>query len=602
MRAVLRVSFAVLIVFSTFTCVFAGEPIRLTVLYTGNPGSERQREFTNFLEGYFDRVDSLDLRDFRDEKAAGYDVIIIDWTSIFPRDPAGKLLEPVKKLIWPKGATVAQAYNRPTILVGAVGVELVRPLQLKIDNLCNCLGDSAHGIATDHDIFRTPLKVDLSFYDAPTPPQYSALSPDEMVGRTIKAWRVQNKNYPEIDPGMVSSPFGFDDFPDAEIISSGINDKTPGSVAIGRQGNFFLWGFSASPADMTPEARKCFINSVCYINNFDGQKPIAHKTNPWFGREYSLIYAYSVKEFWDDKKLIQMFPLLKQQPQRIAGVVASERKLFEQSFSQAVRDKLGDDPIKYSEWIRENYEWLFPDRSNPDYVQITVDEDVKSLELSNRRPELLTTCVAMIERGERADMAQRLLKRYTTEDFNTAGQWRSWLESARDRIYFDEVGLFKFVAVPQGIKPPPKLPRTRLSARTSPTRQHPVVVECECIPDHVRPGEIFTLVVRIETAPAWHITAVTGSKGPEVATSIDLEMPEKITAIGDWIYPEPILSAGERLIYEGTYEFRRQLRLSSDARAGFQPLACRLSYQACDRFSCKKPTETVTRAVIRAVD
>jgi len=413
-----------LILFSTIVSAGpneAGKPINLKILYAGNPGSERQKEFTSFLREYFERVDSLDLRSFSDQKAAGYDVVIIDWTSIFPRDPDGKLVEPVKKLIWPQGATVTSAYDRPTILVGAVGVELVRPLQLKIDNLCNCLGDSAHGIATHHDIFRVPLKVDLSFSDVPAPPHYSALSPDEMVGKTIKAWRVQTKKYPEIDPGMVSSPFGFDDSPDAEIISSGINDKTPGSVAIGRQGNFFLWGFSAAPADMTSEARKCFINSVCYIKKFDGQKPIARKENPWFGREYSLVYAHSLKDFRNEKKLVQMFPLLQREPRLISGVVASERKLFERSFPQAVRDKLGDDLIKYSEWIRENYEWICPERSNPDYVQIAVDEDAKPLKLSNRRPEMLAACVAMLERGDRSELALRLLKRYTTEDFTAPG-------------------------------------------------------------------------------------------------------------------------------------------------------------------------------------
>jgi hypothetical protein len=28
---------------------------------------------------------------------------------------------------------------------------------------------------------------------------------------------------------------------------------------------------------MTPEARKCFVNAVCYIKKFDGQKPIVRK-------------------------------------------------------------------------------------------------------------------------------------------------------------------------------------------------------------------------------------------------------------------------------------------------------------------------------------
>lgn len=48
-------------------------------------------------------------------------------------------------------------------------------------------------------------------------------------------------------------------------------------MAIGRHGNFFHWGFAASPADMTEEAKSVFANAIVYISQFDGQKPIARK-------------------------------------------------------------------------------------------------------------------------------------------------------------------------------------------------------------------------------------------------------------------------------------------------------------------------------------
>ncbi len=87
-----------------------------------------------------------------------------------------------------------------------------------------------------------------------------------------------------------------------------------------------------------------------------------------------------------------------------------------------------------------------------------------------------------------------------------------------------------------------------------------------------------------------------------MATSIDLEMPREVTPIAGWIYPEPIPSAGDRLIYEGTLEFRRQFRLASDAKSNSYALICRVNYQACDRFSCQRPTESIIRALIRTVD
>jgi len=124
-----------------------------------------------------------------------------------------------------------------------------------------------------HEIFNKPLKVTGTFRELPTPENYDKLARGEKVEKTIKVWQVQTKKFPEIDPGLVSNPDGFAGSLDAERISSGLNSKGPDSVALARHGNFFLWGFSASPRDMTPEARNCFINSVCYIKKFDGQKP-----------------------------------------------------------------------------------------------------------------------------------------------------------------------------------------------------------------------------------------------------------------------------------------------------------------------------------------
>jgi len=42
--------------------------------------------------------------------------------------------------------------------------------------------------------------------------------------------------------------------------------------------------------------------------------------------------------------------------------------------------------------------------------------------LSRTRPkiEILDVCVAIIERGDRPELALRLLRRYTTEDFSDA--------------------------------------------------------------------------------------------------------------------------------------------------------------------------------------
>ena len=275
-------------------------------------------------------------------------------------------------------------------------------------------------MAPTHEIFHKPLNVNLEWEERPTPENYRHWPGGEKLGKTIKVWKVATKKFPEIDPGLVSDPYGFDDSPDAEVISSGLDSKGPDSVALARHGNFFLWGFAAQPSDMTPEARKCFVNSVCYIKKFDGQKPLVRKNSS--GREWALVYAGYLKTINDEKFIERLFP-------------------------EDLRKRFGKDAEKYLAYYRENLEYLHP---APPSNLLAVDEDVKSLSSSNRKIELLQRCVSLLEKGEKAELAQRILKRYTNEQFTDAKGWKDWLEKNRDRLFFSDVGGFKFFVAPQG--------------------------------------------------------------------------------------------------------------------------------------------------------
>ncbi len=159
-----------------------------------------------------------------------------------------------------------------------------------------------------HEIFNKPHSIKLTFEDVPTPQNYVELAGAKGVGKTTRVWRVQTKKFPTIDPGLVSNPFGFGDSPDAEVISSGLNSKGPESVALGRHGNFFLWGFSASPTDMTPEGRDCFVNVVHYIRKFDGQKPVVRKVGAARSRDGALWSAYYLRQIFDEAAFKKSLP------------------------------------------------------------------------------------------------------------------------------------------------------------------------------------------------------------------------------------------------------------------------------------------------------
>ncbi len=127
-----------LIVASLFLFVFgrpsqAGEPIALTLLYAGNPGSDREHDFTTFLGKSFAKVGTTDYRTFKADDAKGYDVVILDWTSIYPRDDQGKIEKTFRGLNSPKPPKLSSTFDRPTILIGAAGGFATNQSQLKID-------------------------------------------------------------------------------------------------------------------------------------------------------------------------------------------------------------------------------------------------------------------------------------------------------------------------------------------------------------------------------------------------------------------------------------------------------------------------------------
>jgi hypothetical protein len=273
-------------------------------------------------------------------------------------------------------------------------------------------------VVPTHEIFHKPFKVNLTFEDRPTPENYRHWPGGDKLGKTIKVWKVQTKKFTDIDPGLVSDPYGFGDSPDAEAISSGLNGKGPDAVALGRHGNYFLWGFAAQPSDMTAECRKCFLNSIGYIKKFDGQKPLVRKSSS--GREWALVYAGYLKTIKDEKFLERLFPA-------------------------DVRKQLGKDPEKYLAYYRDNLEYLHAPHGGGGFA---VDEDAKQLGVSNRKVELLDRCVALLEKGEQRELALRLLQRYTTENFAEAKQWRAWLEKSRARLFFTDTGGYKFMTAP----------------------------------------------------------------------------------------------------------------------------------------------------------
>ena len=206
----------------------------------------------------------------------------------------------------------------------------------------------------DHEIFNRPFKVELTTIQVEVPDNYRTYYDGKDLPETIDGWLV-HEDYEKDGWGLVSDPYGFEDSPDCEYISSGTNSKSVRSVALGRQGNWFLWGFFAPPGDMTDEARLVFLNTVAYMKRFDGQH--AYGEAGGRGREWALSYAH-----WLDDENLRSYAAGRFDPGLLAATDSSGVKLIE--------------------LLTENIDYIYQDSEN----RWAIDEDARGLGIPGDAP------------------------------------------------------------------------------------------------------------------------------------------------------------------------------------------------------------------------
>jgi len=279
------------------------------------------------------------------------------------------------------------------------------------------MSDAAQGEPIKHQVFTTPFKVVPQYEMWKTPPNYRRYPGGSELPAELKVWRVQNsgKSYGSV----VSSPDAFDSFPDAEVLTPGFNTgKQNGAVGVGRHGNYLQWGFSSAPSQMTEPGRCFLLNCICYIRKFDGKAPLVyHQSSP---RGNAATIAGFIKIVNDPNYGRTSFP---------AGIFAKYR----------------NDPDALAKLYQDNIELVYYDRG---YI---IDDELRSLGLdSNRKPQTLEKLISLRDDPQKASLAEKLLKRYTNESFQNARQWQGWLAANRGRIFFSDVGGYKFLVVPAG--------------------------------------------------------------------------------------------------------------------------------------------------------
>jgi hypothetical protein len=265
----------------------------------------------------------------------------------------------------------------------------------------------------DHPVFRGPSRPTIDTYEAPTPAHYRDYPEGRDMPERLSMWKVQQG--PAI--GLVAPPWGFEDSPDAEVISSGVNSKGPTSVALARQANLFLWGFAGDPTQMTESGRRVFINVLCYMDAFDGHRLLVRREHD--ARDQAVHYASITARESLKPETRQRF--LAKLPESLVAGAAGDAEALEAALGANI------EALRFSAGRFE------------------VDADVTLLGGSNRSLQMLDTIANRLAEDPNDELARRVLARYLPDGAKwDAAQLREWLAEYGGRVFFSDAGGYRW--------------------------------------------------------------------------------------------------------------------------------------------------------------
>lgn len=575
----------------------------------------RTAAWKKFLETYFTTVKVVQGEEYNYKMSYNYDVTIIDG------DP--KPLEP-RRMVYQNGKFAKMIYakyfpedfDRPVITIADESETTGRRLGVKNDWYCLCLLGHAYNMNTKNAIFKGPYKVKLTMVERPTPAgakEYAEIT-HEQLPSTLPMWKVQNKDYQNTKGykvGMVTREWGYLDSPDTEIISGGESAKSYGAISIGRHANFLHWGFSASPTDMTEEAKPVFLNAVVYISKFAGHRIIARKLNEGISTRTSVDerkYIVSKENYETYKSIIeesnkqmkQMADSLKK-VEAAGGKLSDTEKLYAQmgdnpqpipEYIDYVKQRAGDLYEKFGTNVDEYVKYYTDNRpyfyGNLDDYEVKLDEDAKSLCIANNDKRILDKAISMWENNQDVEKAKRILYHYTLLRYDNAKQWRQWYNKYQSKLFFTESGGWLWLVNDLD----PKTPGNDYSilkfnevSEVAPmaekaSKEDPVAFSTSVIKES-NEGEI---TIRMKIYLDYHIYSVVSDQDPYIETKYELQTEGDVKLAGDLQKPTGKLMAGSKsVIYEGEQVLRQKFTGKNGS------ITINITYQACDSHACLMP-------------
>ena len=590
--------------------------------------ARRAEAFRALLAKYFGEVTAMPAKDYSPEMSEAYDVTVFDGLP--------PMLEPRREETDPAtGRTkyfspryLPDDFDAPCVTIGEVSARIGERIGVKNDWFCLCLDACAHSLREEHPIFHRPFKVELTFEEQPMPDDafYYQHQFDEPIPRRLPMWRVQTKGYRtdmEFNMGLVSHPWGYEDSPDAEYISSGVCAKSPDAVAIGRHGNFLHWGFIASPLYMTEEAKVVFANAVAYIARFKGAMLVRKQgTNiPTRTTVKDMKYLNSHAAYNDELKFLNnmkhlqdsVFTALKAR-QADGGQLNAQEEAFMKMYQPmevalppfeaylqgkadpALFAQFGMDEAKYARYYDENAPYFYGGNG-----ALVLDEDAKAWGIPNNDKRLIEKAISCLEQGVETERAQRVLARYTLCGFTDPAEWRKWYDRYGDRLFFTEAGGWFFMV--DGSRLTPGNDYSILSWRKAPeaavvSEPAPVAKEADeptadepvkvSVSGSVKGEGMVEVAIHIALYKGFHIYRNVGEGDPYIPMEARFELPEGCELAGELQMPapRPFTKAGTT-VYEGKVTLTQAIRCTQ------VPESVKLvfSYQCCDSNICLSPQE-----------
>ncbi len=393
--------------------IFAAEPVvPLHVLYVGAHKSERAATFETFFRKHFAQVTVIDRERFNSAAAKPADVVVLDWDQ--SDSPMATTVVPFGK---------QENWTKPTMLINHAGLLVAGQWQLIGGAGCTCMDPLAYGIR-DHAMFRSPLAVNLKQLQTITTPEDFR---DEIAAPTIEVLPLVRDMTATQRPGWCTYVYEFPEAPELEVLSGGVNHKTPKAGGIWRQGNLLHFGFSPSPKDMSDAGQAMLVDSICYVARFTDDRPIVH-TPCVFVQGKRISDRNVLKRIIDHPK----------------RELSSLRYFADKKTAQILENM--ERPATAA-WFQKFGNFLHADEEG----KLVVDADAEQFGVGPSEASFLQNAADALNTPDRAALARLLLNRYVPEGPGSdasAEKWQAWVRDNIPYLFFSDAGGFRWYIDP----------------------------------------------------------------------------------------------------------------------------------------------------------